>query len=205
VDKYLKGIAENTQFHSYGLNNQYHIYQPFYNAHRIKVGSNVIFAPFSFITVTDLCIKTSNKEVNAYIEDNVRIGPFNRIEVFNFIWIQKSVLFGPNVFVSDATHNYQDIKKPVKKQGMEVGGGVIIEEGAWIGANSVISGSLRIGKGAVVGANTVLNHTNVPAHSVVSGTPPTLVKIYDYDNEEWVMVNKISSDRLNEILAQRES
>jgi acetyltransferase-like isoleucine patch superfamily enzyme len=204
MDNYIKDILNKTSFYSSGSNNELQVYKPFHNSERIKIGSNVTFAPFSYISVTDLCVKTTEKEVNAYIENDVRIGPNNRIEVCNFIWIKKSVMFGPNIFLSDATHNYEDVNKPIKKQGMKIGEGVIIEEGAWIGANSVLSGSFRIGRGAVVGANTVLNNTNIPAHSVVSGNPATLIKIYDYENEEWVKVNSISSERLNEILKQRD-
>lgn len=205
MDKYLQNVLNNTKVYSSGSDNEFQIYKPFHNPGRIKIGSKVTFAPFSYISVTDLCLKNTKKEVNAYIEDNVRIGPNNRIEVTNFIWIKESVLFGPNVFLTDATHNYEDVDKPIKNQGVKIGEGVVIEEGAWIGANAVLSGSFKIGRGAVIGANTVLNNMSVPAHSVVAGNPAALIKIYDYKAKEWVKVKDISSNRLDGILKQRKN
>lgn len=47
---------------------------------------------------------------------------------------------------------------------------VIIEEGAYIGVNSVIMPSVRIGRCAIVGSGAVVT-TNVPDYSIFAGIP----------------------------------
>ena len=56
----------------------------------------------------------------------------------------------------------------------------VLGDRVWIGAGSVIFGSLKIGDGATVGPLTVISQ-NVPPRVVVLGNPPRLVQT-DHDN-----------------------
>jgi len=47
---------------------------------------------------------------------------------------------------------------------------IIIEDGAWIGASSIIMPGIKIGKGAIIGAGALVNR-DVPNHHVYIGTP----------------------------------
>lgn len=58
---------------------------------------------------------------------------------------------------------------------------VIINDNVWIGSNVVIMKGVTIAEGAVVAANSVVT-SNVPAHSMVSGNPATVVA----ENIIWV-------------------
>lgn len=57
----------------------------------------------------------------------------------------------------------------------------VIEEGASIGAGSVILPGLRIGAGAMVGAGAVVTR-DVPAWSVVVGNPARVIKGKKFDD-----------------------
>ena len=55
-----------------------------------------------------------------------------------------------------------------------VGGEVVIEDFAWIGAFATILPNVRIGRGAVVGAGSVVTK-NVPDYAIVAGIPAKVV------------------------------
>lgn len=48
---------------------------------------------------------------------------------------------------------------------------IVIEDGAWIGARSIILPGVKIGAGAVIDAGSVINK-DVPAHTRFGGSPP---------------------------------
>ncbi|MFX4304355.1 2,3,4,5-tetrahydropyridine-2,6-dicarboxylate N-acetyltransferase [Exiguobacterium sp. A1_3_1] len=60
---------------------------------------------------------------------------------------------------------------------------VIIEDGVLIGANAVILEGVKVGKDAVVAAGSVVTE-DVPAGSVVAGTPARVIKQKDAKTEE---------------------
>ncbi|MCT2538127.1 2,3,4,5-tetrahydropyridine-2,6-dicarboxylate N-acetyltransferase [Aquibacillus koreensis] len=55
---------------------------------------------------------------------------------------------------------------------------VIIEDGVVVGANAVILEGVRVGEGAVVAAGAIVTK-NVPANTVVAGTPAKFIKEID--------------------------
>lgn len=112
-----------------------------------------------------------------------------RIEAMNSVVLEKSVLVGPYVYISDRNHQYCDIKRPVMEQGYYSNGGVIIGDGSWLGIHAVVLGPVRIGKHCVIGANTVVTH-DIPDYSVVIGNPARIVKRYDLHAGQWTKVNK---------------
>lgn len=55
---------------------------------------------------------------------------------------------------------------------------VIVEDNVMIGANAVVLEGVRIGEGAVVAAGAIVIE-DVPANSVVGGTPARVLKLMD--------------------------
>ena len=47
---------------------------------------------------------------------------------------------------------------------------IVIEDGVWIGANTIVLGGVTIGKGALIGAGTIVSK-DVPAGAIVVGAP----------------------------------
>ena len=116
------------------------------------------------------------------------IGRFSRIACKNKIIIEENVFTGPNVFISDYNHKYQNINVPINQQGETVySSGIRISEDSWIGTNTVIVGNVKVGKHCVIGANSFVNH-NIPDYSVAVGSPAKVVKKYDFVKNKWISV-----------------
>lgn len=118
---------------------------------------------------------------NIKVGDGCDIGTRNRFS--GNVLIGNNVLFGPNNYISSATHVYEDVNKPILSQGVTLlnknNDGVLeIGDGTWIGTNVAILGDVKIGKNCVIGANSVINK-NIPDYSVVVGNPGKIVKRYN--------------------------
>src|SRR5262249_44647940 len=90
------------------------------------------------------------------------------------VTIGNSVLIAPQAKFLAVNHNFTDVTRPVIEQGI-TGRGIVVEDGAWIGAGATIVDGVRIGEGAVVGANAVVTK-DVPPRTVVVGVPARVVK-----------------------------
>ncbi|MBR2994887.1 acyltransferase [Candidatus Saccharibacteria bacterium] len=71
------------------------------------------------------------------------------------IIIGKNVMIGPNVVIMDHDHKIEN--GSIKKREY-VTKGIKIEDGAWIGANSVILKGVTVGKNAIVAAGSIVTH-----------------------------------------------
>lgn len=108
------------------------------------------------------------------IGNGVAIGRRCTISGINRIEIGEKALFGPNVFVTDHSHNFENPTIPIMDQGVTKGGTIIIEEGCWFGYNSAVIShrgrEVRIGRNTVIGANAVVTKS-CPPNSVLVGIP----------------------------------
>lgn len=86
------------------------------------------------------------------LEDEIRIG--------NHVSVGHEVMFLTRGF---------DTGNPALRAGTPQPAPVIIEDGAWLGARSVIMPGVRVGTGAVIGAAVVVTE-DVPEHTLVMGT-----------------------------------
>ncbi len=188
-------------FLHFGVNNKIGEGVNFNKAKKIYIGNNNEMMYNVHISVHDFAFNP-NVEWNIRIEDNVFININSVIQAFNQIEIQKYVLIGPNVYISDNSHEYGDYNIPIMLQGfMKNNNKISIKQGAWIGAGAKLIGNVNIGYGAVVAANAVVTK-GVPDHCVVGGIPAEIIKICDYRKNEWIYV-KGMPDILNEILKNR--
>ena len=90
------------------------------------------------------------------------------------IYIGDNVLIAQNVVVRAANHNHDSVDIPIKDQGHK-GGAIHIEDGVWIGANSVIVTDVTIGKHSIVGAGAVVTKDVMP-FTIVGGVPAKLIR-----------------------------
>ena len=74
-------------------------------------------------------------------------------------------------------HNYQDPSRPIRLQGITARP-IRIAEGAWIGANVVVTAGVSIGRNAVVGAGSVVTR-DVPDYCMAAGNPARVIKRFD--------------------------
>jgi acetyltransferase-like isoleucine patch superfamily enzyme len=127
-----------------------------------------------------------------------RIGPNCLISAANRIEIEADVLVGPNVYVSDHAHAYENIDRPISHQGIVSRGTIKIESGAWLGVNAIIysaDGQLTIGRNSVVAGNSFVRRSVEP-YTVVTGNPAHPVRRYNQDERRWIAVDEPDQDSL---------
>jgi acetyltransferase-like isoleucine patch superfamily enzyme len=83
--------------------------------------------------------------------------------------IGKAVLIGPGAQILAVNHNYGDPTIPILDQGITARG-IVVEDGAWIGAGALVLDGVRIGRNAVIGAGAVVTK-DVPANCIAVGVP----------------------------------
>jgi acetyltransferase-like isoleucine patch superfamily enzyme len=110
------------------------------------------------LSVGDKCVLGRGVSVNCYLD--VEIGA--------------AALFADDVYVSDFDHNFADLTKPIKDQGIAKSR-VRIEPDVWLGTKVTVARGVVIGEGAVVGANAVVTH-DLPPYSVSVGVPARVIK-----------------------------
>lgn len=86
------------------------------------------------------------------------------------ITIEEDVLIGPMSRIITVNH----LLDPKRRRGITVNS-VTIQKGAWLGANVTVLPGVTIGEGAVVAADSTVTK-DVPARSIVAGTPARIIK-----------------------------
>lgn len=102
------------------------------------------------------------------------VGPYCYIGCGGYVDIGEDVLMGPRVSIIAENHNFADVDKTIKAQGINRRG-IVIEDNCWLGANSVILDGVRVGSGSIVAAGCVVTQS-VPKNSVVAGVPGRVIK-----------------------------
>lgn len=97
------------------------------------------------------------------------------------------VALGPNVFICDFDHGYEQpgisrLVTPVRSKGP-----IVIGDRCWIGANACIASGVTLGDECVVGANSVVTRS-FPAQTVISGAPARAIRRRDPVSGDWVRV-----------------
>lgn len=162
----------------------------------LRVGAGTCIGDDSWLNV---CIR--DEKTRMRIGKCVLIGRRGTISTAGYLEIGDYTTLAPNVFVSDADHEYKDIMLPVLSKGITANRSVCIEENCWFAINSVVTGNLTIGRGSVIGANAVVLK-DVPPFSVVVGNPSRIVKMYDPLVQKWIPVR--TADDCDQIMQNRE-
>lgn len=172
------------KFKKFGRNS--YIMKPYMltNARYIEIDDQVIIRGYSRIEA----IKSDNFEEQAHL---IRIGKGTKIEQFfhvgacDLVDIGDNVLIASRVFITDHNHCFYDINVPIKHQGFQSGGKVVIEKNAWIGEGCVILPGVTIGRNSVIGANAVVTK-DIPPYSVAVGAPAKVIKKFDFSHNRWI-------------------
>ncbi len=144
------------------------------------VGDNTIIGP-----VTEYMGIAYNPKIivgeGTWIGKNCSIAAIDRVE------IGKNVLFAGHVHITDHSHGYEDVSRPMNVQPLISKGPVVIEDDCWLGFSCEILSGVHIGKHSVIAARAVVTK-DVPAYSVVAGNPARIIKRYDMENKKWIRV-----------------
>lgn len=161
------------------IGNHTTIFQPLQldQASSITIGNNVCITKGAWL------YGNKNKKSTLDIMDGTNIGHFVHIVANSNVIIERNVLIADKVFISDCSHDYEDIASPILKQPLKDIGIVRIGEDSWIGENVSVLGA-KIGKHCVIGANSVVTN-DVPDYCVAVGAPAKIVKQFSLENEKW--------------------
>lgn len=112
------------------------------------------------------------------------IGIRNSFAAIESITIGNNVLFAGYVHITDHSHGYEDITKPITPQQLVSKGPVIIDDDCWLGFGCEILSGVHIGQHCVVAARAVVTK-NVPSYSIVAGNPARIIKRYNLETNKW--------------------
>ena len=125
---------------------------------------------------------------NCVIEDNVRLrsgGPWQKgiikisddcfigfgtqVNVGSEFNVGHSSMIAPGCIFSDANHNFDSTKTPIKSQGA-IYKPIKIDADVWVGTGSIVLSGVVLGNGCIVGAGSLVNK-NLYAHTINAGIP----------------------------------
>ena len=151
-----------------------------YLGENVGIGSSTFFGP-----VTEYAGIAYNPKI--IIGDGTWIGKRCSIAAINKVEIGNHVLFAGQVHITDHSHGYEDVSRPIGPQPLISKGPVIIEDDCWLGFSCEILSGVHIGKHSIVAARAVVTK-DVPSYSIVAGNPARLVKQYNHETGRWEKV-----------------
>lgn len=135
----------------------------------ITIGEKTSISPYAIIqgnvTVGRGCSVQPYSILVGYGTSEDRVGE---------IRIGNDVRIASHVMIVGANHRFDDVSRPIAKQGL-ARKSVVIEDDVWIGGRVNILAGVTIGRGSVVAAGAVVTH-DVPPYSVVAGVPAKVIK-----------------------------
>jgi acetyltransferase-like isoleucine patch superfamily enzyme len=145
------------------------------NILQLRIGINSEISDFTTLIIMD---DPRNNVKNSFLSigSNTYIGEYNNIRAGG-----GSIEIGDNCSISQhisiiASNHTIKKHKHISAQPWDLKNNfVIIKDGAWIGANSIILPGVTVGFGAVVGAGSLVNK-DIPDYAVVIGTPAKVIK-----------------------------
>ena len=145
----------------------------------------------------------------------VTIGSFSNIGRHNFFTVGDSLSIGEYFFSScycsiiGASHENSDPYKPyIISDIIDLGHGVEIGTNVFMGAHSMITGSVKVGFGSIIAAGAVVVK-DIPPLSIVVGSPGKVVKRFSLSKNSWIDVDKynpeelITEDRYKDMIAKK--
>lgn len=124
-------------------------------------------------------------KITVYAPENITLGSNSSLNEGCLINAKAPIKIGDHVHISPyaiintATLDYTKIRHERSHIQMPI----VIESGAWIGANAIINPGVTIGENSVVGAGAVVTG-DVPANVVVVGVPARVIKNIESKKEQ---------------------
>jgi len=169
-----------------------YIYSLFYNLFKFHSMNVVRFAGIPNIKADKLVIEGPFfAGAGLYIRGNQ----------YSNIHIESEVLFGPQVMILGGNHISDNVTTHMYHidEHDESSRDVIVHQGAWIGARSILLSGAEIGEGTIVGCNSVVNKQLLP-YCIYAGSPAKLVRPRFSKSELTEVIKNVNSKlKLDEI------
>jgi acetyltransferase-like isoleucine patch superfamily enzyme len=144
------------------------------NVHAIHLGSGVLVGRQATLAAGYGVGDPNLSDRALVIGDGCVLGARTTVTAHTYVELGDAVFTGQAVFITDASHGYQDPETPIGKQ-FGPHQPVTIGSGTWIGHGAVILPGARIGRNVVVAAGAVVRG-EVEDHAVVAGSPARVVR-----------------------------
>jgi acetyltransferase-like isoleucine patch superfamily enzyme len=151
-----------------------------YNEHYIEIGSNTMIGPYCALSAGMLPGQECLTSPVVKIGDRCLIGRGSGIVGHLAISIGDDVWTGHHVYITDQNHGYEDVSRPISQQ-TQPEQPVIIGDGSWLGAGTVVLPGATIGRHVAVGANAVVTGA-LPDFCVAVGAPARVIRQYTPDS-----------------------
>ncbi len=107
----------------------------------------------------------------------------SRVKLVGPVTLGNLVTIGSGAQITGLTHNFEDVTRPIKDQGV-LPNRTVVADDVWIGGNSVIIQGLKIGTHSIIASGSVVTR-DVPPYSVVAGNPARVIKQYNFETHQW--------------------
>ncbi|MGI8579598.1 MAG: acyltransferase [Solirubrobacteraceae bacterium] len=134
---------------------------------RLEIGAQTLFEPGVWITAPG--------EARIRIGDGTFLNLGVMVAATELVEIGSHCMFANGCFITDGSHRFDDLEKPVPWQGFTTKGPTKIGDNVWCGAHVVITSGVTIGERCVIGANSVVTG-DLPAFSIAAGAPARVIK-----------------------------
>ena len=92
-----------------------------------------------------------------------------------------------------SNHIYQNPLEPYISTGTTTNDTLKIGVNVWIGASTIVLGSVDIGHGSIIGAGSVVTK-NIPKFSIAVGNPCCVIKRYNFKLNIWEPVSDFDKE-----------
>ena len=134
-----------------------------------------------------------------WLNVNGRINNFKHITIGNYCYIgrgnllssSKKIVIGDYVMTSNgckflgSNHKYDDPMRPYIATGTTNDDTLKVGVNTWIGADSIVLGSVEIGHGTIIGAGSLVTK-NIPPFSIAVGNPCRVIKRFNVKTRQWI-------------------
>lgn len=124
---------------------------------------------------------------------NIQLNDFVHISAIDHVEIGDGTLMASHIYISDNTHGRykggeNDSSPLIPPDHREYfTAPVVIGKNVWIGEGVIVLPGVTIGDGCVIGAHTIVNK-DIPAYSMVVGSPAKIIKEYSFEKKCWIKV-----------------
>ena len=153
-----------------------------YNEHAISIGEDTLIGPNVVLSAGMAPGQTLLSDRIIEIGSRTLIGRGSHIIGHWHIEIGDDIQTGPNVYITDQNHGYEDLALPIGAQ-EPTEAAVKIGSGSWLGANVVVLPGSDIGAHCVVAAGAVVRGV-FPDRVVIAGVPAKVVRRH-LDGQGW--------------------
>ncbi|MBI4169048.1 MAG: acyltransferase [Acidobacteria bacterium] len=137
----------------------------------VRIGHNVRLKEHLWLQVTS---HLTERGKGIAIGDNCYVGPYCVLGGGGGVTIGSNVTLGAGVDILAENHRFEEVDRPINRQGV-IRRGIVIEDDCWIGNRAIVLDGLRVGRGSVIGAAAVVTR-DLPPFSVAVGNPARVVR-----------------------------